>query len=58
MDSSDYFDLIRETGIEGTVFTGYSRMAVPISKFVVSEVTNPNVGENKPATVRVCLYPL
>jgi intron-binding protein aquarius len=35
-----------------TEFSGWSRMAVPISSFSVVEVGAPNVGENRPSRVR------
>lgn len=34
-----------------TAFRGWSRMAVPIKEFKISEVKQPNIGEVKPASV-------
>ncbi|RAL47940.1 hypothetical protein DM860_015727 [Cuscuta australis] len=34
-----------------TAFRGWSRMAVPVKEFKISEVKQPNVGEVKPASV-------
>lgn len=35
-----------------TEFSGWARMALPISTFSVVEVGAPNVGENRPSRVR------
>ncbi len=34
------------------IFKGWARMALPLQAFSVVEVRKPNVGQNKPASVR------
>lgn len=36
-----------------TAFRGWSRMAVPIKEFSITEVKQPNIGEVKPSSVTV-----
>ena len=36
----------------GTEFSGWARMALPVSTFSVVEVGAPNVGEDRPSRVR------
>jgi intron-binding protein aquarius len=40
-----------EENVRKTIFTGYSRMAVPLSEFMITSVSKPKLGEIKPSKV-------
>ena len=39
-----------------TLFQGWARMAQPVARFAVVEVSKPNLGENQPARVRADVH--
>merc|ERR1719242_1050459 len=45
------------TRLRDTVFSGYSRMAVPIGEFAITAVKPPKLGETKPSrvTAEICV---